>query len=400
MQASEDLMREEIIRYAKRILPVRAISPESGGIGESARADEICKILTENGLNDFQRYDTSDKNDVVRSNVVIKIGKAERTLWLIAHIDTVPVGDRNLWTRDPFSATVEENRIYGRGSSDDGQAVFLSLLLAKELKDKELKYNLGIAFVADEEVGSVYGIQYLLKQGIFKKDDLILVPDSGSEDGLDVEVAEKSILWIKFTVKGKQYHASRPDNAINAGRESMKFILELDSMLHEKYTAKDEIFNYPYSTFEPTKHEKNVDNVNTIPGLETIYMDCRILPKYDLDNVIDDISNCIRDFEKDSKAHISFEFMQKEQAPVSTSPESDIVKVLSESIRKIKGSEPRIVGIGGGTCAAFFRHDGMDAVVWSTTVPEVAHQADEYCIIDHIIGDFKILENILLKDAN
>ncbi len=400
MQASEDLMREEIIRYAKRILPVRAISPESGGIGESARADEICKILTENGLNDFQRYDTSDKNDVVRSNVVIKIGKAERTLWLIAHIDTVPVGDRNLWTRDPFSATVEENRIYGRGSSDDGQAVFLSLLLARELKDKELKYNLGIAFVADEEVGSVYGIQYLLKQGIFKKDDLILVPDSGSEDGLDVEVAEKSILWIKFTVKGKQYHASRPDNAINAGRESMKFILELDSMLHEKYTAKDEIFNYPYSTFEPTKHEKNVDNVNTIPGLETIYMDCRILPKYDLDNVIDDISNCIRDFEKDSKAHISFEFMQKEQAPVSTSPESDIVKVLSESIRKIKGSEPRIVGIGGGTCAAFFRHDGMDAVVWSTTVPEVAHQADEYCIIDHIIGDFKILENILLKDEN
>lgn len=400
MQASEDLMKEEIIRYAKRILPIRAISPESGGTGESARADEICKILTENGLNDFQRYDTSDKNGVVRSNVVIKIGKAERTLWLIAHIDTVPVGDRNLWTREPFSATVEGNRIYGRGSSDDGQAVFLSLLLTKELKDKELKYNLGIAFVADEEVGSVYGIQYLLKQGIFKRDDLILVPDSGSEDGLDVEVAEKSILWIKFTIKGKQYHASRPDNAINAGRESMKFILKLDSMLHEKYTAKDEIFNYPYSTFEPTKHEKNVDNVNTIPGVETIYMDCRILPKYDLDNVIDDISNCIRDFEKDSKAHISFEFMQKEQAPVSTSPESDIVKVLSESIKKIKGSEPRIVGIGGGTCAAFFRHDGIDAVVWSTTVPEVAHQADEYCIIDHITGDFKILENILLKDEN
>ena len=398
MQASEDLMREEIIRYAKRILPIRAISPESGGTGESARADEICKILTENGLNDFQRYDTSDKNSMVRSNIVIKIGKAERTLWLIAHIDTVPVGDRNLWTREPFSATVEGNRIYGRGSSDDGQAVFLSLLLAKELKDKELKYNLGIAFVADEEVGSVYGIQYLLEQGIFRRDDLILVPDSGSEDGLDVEVAEKSILWIKFTIKGKQYHASRPDNAINAGRESMKFILKLDSMLHEKYTEKNDIFNYPYSTFEPTKHEKNVDNVNTIPGVETIYMDCRILPMYDLDNVIDDITNCIRDFEKDSKAHISYEFMQKEQAPVSTSPEADIVRLLSESIKKIKGSEPRIVGIGGGTCAAFFRHDGMDAVVWSTTVPEVAHQADEYCVTDHIIGDFRIIENILLKD--
>lgn len=400
MNSSEELMKEEIISYAKRILPIRAISPESGGTGESARADELCKIFSEMGLNDFQRYDTTDKNGVVRPNIILKIGSAETTFWLIAHIDTVPVGDRNLWTRDPFSATVEGNRIYGRGSSDDGQAVFLSLLLAKRMKDMDLKYNLGIALVADEEVGSVYGIQYLLKQGIFKKDDLILVPDSGAEDGLDVEVAEKSILWIKFTIKGKQYHASRPDNAINAGRESMKFILKLDSILHEKYTAKNEVFNYPYSTFEPTKHEKNVDNVNTIPGVETIYMDCRILPMYDLDNVIDDITECIRDFERESMAHITYEFMQKEQAPVNTSPDSNIVKILSESIRNIKGSSPRIVGIGGGTCAAFFRHNGMDAVVWSTTVPEVAHQADEYCIIDHIIGDFKIIENILSKNEN
>ena len=184
-------------------------------------------------------------------------------------------------------------------------------------------------------------------------------------------------------------------SATNANREGMKFMLELDSFLHEKYTDRNDVFNYPYSTFEPTKHEKNVDNVNTIPGNEIFYLDSRILPMYDLDSVIDDINTFIRDFEKRSKVHITYELLQKEQAPVPTGSDSEIVKVLSNSLRKIIGKEPRIVGIGGGTCAAFFRHEGIDAAVWSTLVPEVAHQADEYCIIEHVIQDYRVLSDII-----
>ncbi|MHB1493035.1 MAG: M20 family metallo-hydrolase [Thermoplasmataceae archaeon] len=395
MLSTDQSLKDEIIGLARKLLPIKAISPESGGTGESKRADEICNILKEMGRDGFRRFDTTDKTGAVRSNIILKTGNLERTFWIVSHIDTVPVGEKGLWTKEPFAATVEGNRIYGRGSSDDGQAVFLSLILARQLDIQNLRYNLGLAFVADEELGSVYGIQYLMKQGIFKKEDLILVPDSGSEDGLDIEVAEKSILWIKFTINGKQYHASRPDNAINAERESMKFILKLDAELHEKYTARNDIFNYSLSTFEPTKHEKNVDNINTIPGIDVVYMDCRVLPVYDLDNVIDDITKCIREFEKESKVHISMELIQKEQAPVPTDKSSEIVRVLSDSIKKIKGAEARIVGIGGGTCAAFFRHAGIDAAVWSTTVPEVAHQADEYCIVDHIIEDLKIINDII-----
>ena len=71
-----------------------------------------------------------------------------------------------------------------------------------------------------------------------------------------------------LTVNGRQYHASMPSNAISAARDGMEFMLSVDKTLHSKYTDKDDSFNFPYSTFEPTKHEKNVDNINTIPGKE------------------------------------------------------------------------------------------------------------------------------------
>ena len=383
---------DEFIKHlAQRIIPIQSISPESGGGGEEKRADEICRILQELGYSEYKRYDATDDHGVKRSNIILKVGSAQDTLWIISHTDTVPVGDPSLWTRPPFQPTIEDRRIYGRGTSDDGQAVFLSLLLLKKIKGLGLKYNLGLAFVADEEVGSKYGIQYLLESDIFKKTDLILVPDAGTEDGMQIEIAEKSILWVKFKIAGKQYHASQPAMAINANRESMKFILGLDAELHRKYDDLNTIFSPPQSTFEPTKHEKNVDNVNTIPGTEIQYMDCRVLPRYDIDEVVDFIDSYIRNFQKESQARISYELFQKEQAPIPTNETSRVVVELKDAIKSTRGAEPKPVGIGGGTCAAFFRRKGFDAVVWSTTLPEVAHQADEYLVIDHILMDTKVI---------
>ncbi len=388
----------DFVKYvASRIIPIRAISPDSGGEGESKRADEICRLLEELGYDHYARYDTTDNHGVLRPNIVLKVGKLPKTFWIVSHTDTVPVGDRSLWKYDPFAATVVDDRIYGRGTSDDGQAVFLSLLLLRKLDQSKLKYNLGLAFVCDEELGSKYGIQFLLEKDIFDRNDIVLVPDAGTKDGLMIEVAEKSILWLKFMVKGKQYHASMPAMAINANRESMKFILDLDMGMHEKFNKSDDIFSPPYSTFEPTRRDKNVDNINTIPGTDIQYYDCRILPMYDLDMVLDFVDKKIREFNNSSKAKVTYEIIQKEQAPLPVDRNSIAAKELKEALMAVKGSEPALYGIGGGTCAAFFRKKGFDALVWSTTLEEVAHQVDEYVMIPHILGDRKVIEKIILS---
>lgn len=395
----QDEERKFIIDMARRIIPIKSISPESGGTGESERVDELCRILDEMGLKGYSIYDVEDRNGFKRPSLVIKSGFNRKTFWIIAHTDTVPEGDLSLWSKNPFEITEEGNRIYGRGTSDNGQALLLSLLLLRKLRVEDLNYNLGIAFVADEEMGSQFGIQHLLEKDIFREEDLILVPDSGTEEGDEIEVAEKSILWIKFKISGKQYHASMPFNAINASREGMKFILEIDRLLHDKFDSTVDIFTPPYSTFEPTKHDKNVDNINTIPGVDVQYMDCRILPRYDLDVVIDQIEMKIREFEKTSSAKISYEVIQKEQAPSPTPENSEVVVRLREAIEKARGTKPRVIGIGGGTCAAYFRRKGFDAAVWSTTVAECAHKPDEYMILDHVLLDREVIEDILYGKA-
>jgi succinyl-diaminopimelate desuccinylase len=83
----------------------------------------------------------------------------------------------------------------------------------------------------------------------FKKEDLILVPDYPTPDGSLIEVAEKSIMWLKFIVKGKQTHAMMPGKGINANRAASNLICRLDEMLHKNYSEKNGLFDPPESTF-------------------------------------------------------------------------------------------------------------------------------------------------------
>ncbi|MFW6128489.1 MAG: M20/M25/M40 family metallo-hydrolase, partial [Halobacteriota archaeon] len=202
--------RDEIAETLANLIRIKALSPENGGDGELDKAKYVEQLLE--GF-EIERYDAVDERarEGVRPNLVTKIdGEEEKTIWIISHLDVVPEGDLSLWDTDPFEPVVKNGRIYGRGSEDNGQAVVASLFAARAIKESGLKprYSLGVAFVADEEVGSKYGIQHLLKQDIFDKEDLIVVPDAGSPQGDQIEIAEKSILWLKFSVQGKQGHAS------------------------------------------------------------------------------------------------------------------------------------------------------------------------------------------------
>ncbi len=387
--------REFIEEIAKRLLRIKAISPESGGMGEEEKGKEIVSILNELGFDNYINYDVKDNHNIIRPNIILKLGNCDRTFWIISHMDTVPEGDASLWKYDPFNATIVDGKIYGRGSVDNGQSIFTIMLILKHIDITKLKINAGFAFVSDEETGNDYGIKYLLKKNIFDKNDLILVPDAGTEDGSVIEIAEKSVLWLKFTILGKQGHASMPENSVNAFRESSIFMNLLDKQLKSSFDLKDSIFEPPYSTFEPTKHEKNIDNVNTIPGKDVFYYDCRILPEYSIEEILHTVDEIINRYSKDGNAKISYEVIQKEESSDPTPSNSEIITLLKRSIRERRGIDAISVGIGGSTFAAFFRKRGIHAAVWSTTVIKMAHMPDEYCKIQDIVDDVDVLKNIL-----
>ena len=394
LTSSVDRDAQAIQDFLVRMLRINAVNSRMGGPGERERADFLESFMKDNGFA-VTRVDVEDSGTPggMRPNLSTKLeGRdGERNLWYISHMDTVPEGSRDLWKTDPFEPTIRNGKIYARGAEDDGQSLVASLFALRTLKKLELPlpYNVGVWFVADEEFASNYGIKQLLKRHLFKGSDLIVVPDSGSPRGTDIEIAEKSLLWMKVTTEGKQVHASLPKKGLNANRIGMRLAIELDDMLNGKYKKRNKLFDYPVSSFEPTKKEANVGNVNTIPGVDTFYFDCRVLPVYSLDDVEADIMKKIKQFEKRYHTTIKFEEVEKEPAGPATSDDSDVAILLSRAVSKISKVKPRFVGIGGQTVGNLFRREGIPTAVWST-IDDVPHEPNEYSKITNLINDTKV----------
>lgn len=389
-------MKTEAIDVLMELIRVPAMSPENGGEGESEKAEKLTQILNEVGFDTIERHDAKDKrvSSGKRPNIIAYLEGEETSekLWIVTHLDIVPPGEESLWTvTKPFEPILKNGKVYGRGSEDNLQSTVASIFAAKALKNLKTKpkRTMALCFVADEEQGSHYGIRHLIKKDLFKARDMVIVPDSGREDSSFIEIAEKSVLWLKTRVVGKQTHASRPQLGLNASRVGMQFASAVDQILHEKYSAENKSFDPPGSTFEPTKRSQNVEAINIVPGEDINHFDCRILPRYSPDDVLKTFRMVAADFQKKTGARIDLETIQKTVAPKPTKANARVVTMLKKAIWKSLKVKANVGGIGGGTCAAFFREAGIPAAVWST-VYEVAHQPNEYSEINNLMGDSKV----------
>ncbi len=399
-----DGYKDEIISLQSELTEKVALCPENGGTGEHEKAEYLKKLFE--GMNPDSMLEINAPDDRAqdgyRPNIVARWGKDDNkpVIWVLSHMDIVPPGDLSLWDSDPYIVRVDGDKIIGRGVEDNQHGIVTSCLALKAVLESGQEHNnIGLIMVADEETGSKYGLDYIVKnhKGIFKESDLIIVPDWGVEDGSMIEVAEKSMLWLKFTVKGLQCHASTPERGNNSLFGSARLIIELDQ-LKRKYGITDELFSPPVSTFECTKIEANVPNVNTIPGKDVFYMDCRILPTYKVDEILKSVKEITDRVGEELNLGISIETVNREDASNPTPTDAPVVKALIRAIKKVKGVDASTMGIGGGTVSSFFRRAGFNAAVWSTCF-DVAHQPNEYCRITDIIEDTKVFASIFLDGS-
>ncbi len=398
-----DGSRDEIIKLQAELTSRVALGPENGGNGEHKKSEylkEKLETLKPDSIEEIKSPDERAQGGY-RPNLVARWEGNTKgpTVWVLSHMDVVPPGDSELWERDPYKLEVDGDRVVGRGVLDDQAGIVSSYLalVAVLQTGQKLERSVGLVFVADEETGSKFGLEYLLEnhRTIFHPDDLIIVPDAGNASGTMIEVAEKSMLWLKFTVTGKQCHASTPSRGKNSLYGAAKLILALEN-LKGAFDRFDKLFSPPSSTFEPTKMEANVPNINTIPGRDVFYLDCRILPQYKVEEIIEFAKERAEEVAQELGLSILVEPVYRQDAINPTSEDAPVVKALIEAIKRVTGIEAKPMGIGGGTVAAFFRKAGLPAAVWMT-MPDSAHQPNEYCLISNIMSDAKVLACLYLN---
>jgi len=398
-----DSYREAMIELQIALSSVPAVGPENGGDGELLKANLLKDRLIKLGFKNFRNYDAQDNrvSSGIRPNFITTIeGKNKNTFtWIITHLDIVPPGELRLWSHDPYNAYVKDGLIFGRGVEDNQQDMVASIFAAKALIDEKITTlnSINLAFVSDEETSSNMGLHYMIDStdNLFNRDDLIIVPDSGNPEGSLIEVAEKSILWLCFKTKGKQCHGSNPQLGNNAFLAASHLVTKL-AKLKKLFPKSDPLFDPPESTFEPTKKEANVGNINTIPGEDVFCTDCRVLPDYDLQNVMTAIQNIVHKIEKKFKVQIEISTAQYVQSAKPTSPDAQVVQALTEAIKTVYNIKAFAGGVGAGTVASYIRKKDYPVAVWSKT-NQLAHQPNENCPIDNILGNAKVFAHIFLQ---
>jgi succinyl-diaminopimelate desuccinylase len=386
-----------------------AVSPDNGGEGELDKCVFLQGWLRAQGVDKLERYDAPDARAKggVRPSLVATIPGKEDTpetprFWIMSHIDVVPPGEASLWNSDPWKLVVDEakKKIIGRGVEDNQQGLTASVVAALALVKQGISptKTVKLLFASDEENGSKYGIQWILQNhpDLFRKNDLVLIPDSGNKEGSVIQIAEKNHVWLKFTTKGLQAHAATPDSGINAYIAAADLTVKLHFGLSEKFSEKDPLFTPDYSTFQPTKKEPNVPNINTIPGEDVFYCDMRILPKHPVDEVLKEVDRIKAEVEKKYGVTITYHIGQRNESP-PTSPDSPLIKFLSKNIEEVYKVKTSPVGIGGGTFAAFLRKVGIDCAVWAR-FEHSAHQPNEYALLENILGDAKVMALMMIAD--
>ncbi len=393
---------DRVVALQTALTACRALGPDNGGQGEMEKACFIEACLRACGVSDLVRLDAPDPRveSGVRPNLIARFsGTTSRTLWLFAHTDVVPPGDISAWSSDPWTVYRTGDVLYGRGVEDNQQAIVSMLLLAEELSASGITpaLSLGLVFMADEETGSAYGLRHILAASpeLFHADDYYIVPDGGSPHGDSIELAEKGQLWVKVVVKGAQCHASTPQKGRNAFVAASAMVLACQEQLHAVFHARDTLYDPPYSTFVPSKHEANVPNINTVPGEDIFYMDCRLLPQVTVDAVLAQLRVVAADIEQQYGVHIETSIVQRQNA--TSSPMSHpVVMALQEAVAHVYAVQARPIGIGGATVAAFLRERELPAAVWSC-IDNSCHAPNEHASITSTIKDAQVFAHILMQ---
>ncbi|MBI5300530.1 MAG: M20/M25/M40 family metallo-hydrolase [Chloroflexi bacterium] len=171
---------------------------------EKLAADIAARALRDLGFDDV-RADTYGNVIAIRRGA-----RPGKTILLDAHLDVVPVTNRDEWTRDPFSGELADGKVWGRGACDDKGPLAAMICAAASIPRAELAGQIIVSASVCEENLTGAAFAHILDQ---HPADFVIV---GEPTELKLGVAQKGRAGIVVHARGKSAHTSRPELGDNA----------------------------------------------------------------------------------------------------------------------------------------------------------------------------------------
>ena len=361
------------------------------GEDNSALIDYCDEILKQLGATSFRTYDDEKKRVNLFATLKAKNSNNKKPIILSGHTDVVPVSKG--WSSDPFTATIREDKLYGRGSCDMKGFIACALAYAPIYSKSDLDRDIHFSFTFDEETacqGAPILIEELKKRDI--KNGICII---GEPTNMKIIDAHKGCYEYTTYFKGLAGHSSAPHKGVSAVEYASRYVnklIELREKLKER-TPKDSIFDPPHSTlsiggiFGGIAHNVIADkchvNWETRPVVkeDAVFLN-QELDKYANEVLLPEMKKIFPNasIEKDIIGEIvGFDREEKSDA--------------CELISNLTGDNSRQV-VSFGTEAGLFQEIGISTVVCGPGSIEQAHKIDEFIVLDELKKCLDLLDGI------
>jgi acetylornithine deacetylase len=322
-----------------------------------------------------------------------------RSLIINSHVDVVDPGPREAWIHDPWSGTVAEGKLYGRGAADDKAGIAVMLTLARCVKDLGLRLggDLILQSVVDEEWGGG-GTLATLQRG-YRADGAVVFEGTS----LDICPAARGGQAFRVTVPGKGAHPIRSYEGVSALEKALPIITALKALERDRQERLRTPLFARYPIFAPVVVGKIA--ADRIPSKvpETCVFEGLMGygPVETYQEARRELEACVaRTAAQDAwlQAHpprVEWHGLNKEGC--ETPAGHPLVAAMAESAATILGRTPAIAGFPAGCDLPHFgRHAGIPSLVFGPGDCTIAHSSNEYVPVAEVVSAAQILAILVL----
>lgn len=373
----------EVIDLAKQLIAIKSLTPNDNG----------CQKLVGDFLKElgFKITDFS-KNNV--TNTLYSIGNDAQHFVYVGHTDIVPAGATELWTNDPFTPTIRDGILYGRGAADMKSSIAAMLVAIKEFcKNPEWKGTISVLLTSDEEGPAVDGIKSVVDDLLSTRKlenpfNYCLIGEASAvhEVGDTIKNGRKGSLHAKLTVTGRQGHIAFPERFLNPIHQILPALVAITS---NKWDSGSEFFTP--TTCQIYRINGGLPNAeNVIPQQVECFFNFRfndLVTENDLKIMTQKILE---------QHNLNYTLEWKLSGVPSANKGGKLIEVAKSAIKTITNLDAKLSCAGGTSDARFLNILGCE-IIELGAVDGSIHAVDEHINCNELISLSKIYEHILIN---
>ena len=373
----------------------------------------IKAYLDKHGIeNEVHAHDPKKPNIVAR----IKGTGSKKVIW-VGHIDVVPEGKPENWTYPPYSGTIADGCVWGRGSSDMKGSCAAAMVSARILNEMDsIPNTVEYWFTCDEEIGGGAGARWLAETGKFKADVCIIGDgNGGGPSSPSIDLGCKGGAGVKLVSRGRTAHGSTPylgDNAISKLIKGVPWVEKVDDFeldfpkdllpavkgsieYYTNNTPKELLKAMEHNFYTPSVTCNIINGgvkINVVPDYAEAEFDIRLTPGSHPTKVVEMIKELVKESGIEGLEVVATRaYKPADTAGYCESPNSSFANQFTGLIKEITGKPVNMKILTGGTDGvSTSKIAGIPSLGYGTSLDGMAHQPDERVTIENLVLGIKI----------